>query len=82
MGLPLKMVWKLQLMQNVVVRMIVGGRRFDTVGLLFRWVHGLPICFWAQFRVLVLTFPVQLGPEYLRDCLLLYSPAHPLQQTQ
>lgn len=48
--------------------------RADITSFLF-YVHWLPVCFWAQYKVLVLTFIdlYSLGTTYLKDLLLLYE---------
>lgn len=53
MGLALKMVQKLQKMQNAVVRVFTTAKQSDSTSPQLRGLHWLPICSWAQFRVLV-----------------------------
>ena len=43
MGLPLKMVRKLQLVQKAAVRVITGTRRFEHIRLILARLHWLPI---------------------------------------
>lgn len=76
--LILKMVQKLQLIENVVAWVVIGARWFESVGQMLHWLHWLPICFWAQFRVWILTFKALngLGSCFLRDHLLLHILAH------
>ena len=67
MGLPLKTVRKLQLVQNTAARLIT--RRFEHIRPILTLLHWLPIRFRAQFKVLVLTYKALhgLGPQYLME---------------
>ena len=46
-------------------------------------LHWLPIRFWAQFKVLVLTYKALhgLGPQYLTEYLSRHEPTHTLRST-
>lgn len=63
--LPLKSVWKLPLVQNAAISLLTGVGCGDHILPVLAPENWLPICFWTQFRVLVLTFKVLygLGPE-------------------
>lgn len=41
----------------------------------------LPVCFWTELKVLVLTFkaPYHFGSTYLKNCLIPYEPSQTLQ---
>ena len=45
--------------------------------------HWLPVHFWAQFKVLVMTYKALYGsgPGYLKDRILPYEPAHALRSS-
>ncbi|KAF7248501.1 RNA-directed DNA polymerase from mobile element jockey, partial [Varanus komodoensis] len=80
-GLPLKTVRILQLMQNRAARLLTGtGHYFHITPVLYQ-LHWLPIEVWAQFKVLVITYKALygLGPGYLKERLLPYLPSHPLR---
>ncbi|KAF7252275.1 Succinate dehydrogenase assembly factor 3, mitochondrial [Varanus komodoensis] len=79
-GLPLKMVWILQLVQNNAVRLLTGTGRYVHMTPVLRQLHWLPIEVWAQFKVLVMTFKALngLGSGYLKERLHPYMPARRL----
>ncbi|XP_061484291.1 cilia- and flagella-associated protein 95 isoform X2 [Rhineura floridana] len=68
-GLPLKTVWKLQLVQNAAARLIRNSRRRDHITPVLEDLHWLPVVYRAQFKVLVLTFKALygFGPVYLKE---------------
>lgn len=55
MGLFLKTICKLQLVQNVAVRIVDGVRYTAHVTPFLCELHWLPVCFWMQFKALVVT---------------------------
>ena len=67
--LPLKVTWKLQLIQNAAARLVIGSGRRDHITPVWKGLHWLPVRFQAQFKVLVLTFKALngLGPVYLNE---------------
>lgn len=69
MGLFLKSIWKIQLVQNVAVQVVSGARYMAHVTPLLRKLHWLPLCFWVQFKVPDVTFKAlrSLGLGYLRN---------------
>ena len=81
MGLPLKSIRKLQLVQNVAMRAILGAPRVAHVTPLLRELHWVPVCFWVQFKVLVITFKALhgMGPGYLSNHLFPITSTHPTQ---
>ncbi|XP_070618091.1 uncharacterized protein, partial [Erythrolamprus reginae] len=81
MGLPLKSVRKLQIVQNAAARAVMGLPRYAHVSPSLRSLHWLPISFRSQFKVLVMTFEALhgIGPEYLRDRLLPHESQRPIR---
>ncbi|KAF7239466.1 putative RNA-directed DNA polymerase from transposon BS [Varanus komodoensis] len=80
-GLPLKTVRILQLVQNRAARLLTGTGRYVHMTPVLRQLHWLPIEVRAQFKVLVMTYNAlnSLGPGYLKEHLHPYMPAHPLR---
>lgn len=78
MGLPLKISWKLQLVQNAVACTFMGAPRFTYLKLLLHELHWLSISFWMQFKVLIIIFKVLYGtePSYLGNSLFKRTSAH------
>ncbi|KAF7241018.1 RNA-directed DNA polymerase from mobile element jockey [Varanus komodoensis] len=81
MGLPLKMVRILQLVQNRAARLLTGTGCCVHMTPVLRQLHWLPIEVRAQFKVLVMTYKALngLGPGYLKERLLPYMPSRPLR---
>lgn len=59
--LPLKNIWKLQLVQNVAAHVINDVAYTADVTPLLHDLHWLPVCFWVQFKVLIVTFKALFG---------------------
>ncbi|KAK9395419.1 hypothetical protein NXF25_018780 [Crotalus adamanteus] len=81
MGLPLKGVRRLQLVQNAAARAIVGAPRYAHVSPILRELHWLPVGLRMQFKVLVITFKALhgIGPGYLQDRILPHSSQRPVR---
>uniref|UniRef100_A0A670I451 Reverse transcriptase domain-containing protein n=1 Tax=Podarcis muralis TaxID=64176 RepID=A0A670I451_PODMU len=82
-GLPLKVTRKLQLIQNAAARLVTGGGRRDHITPVLKDLHWLPVCFRAQFKVLVLTFKALngLSPVYLKERLYPHRSARTLRSS-
>ncbi|KAF7238810.1 hypothetical protein EYD10_14545 [Varanus komodoensis] len=80
-GLPLKTVWILQLVQNRAARLLTGTGRYVHMTPVLCQLHWLPIEVRAQFKVLVMTYKAlnSLGPGYLKERLRPYMPTRPLR---
>ncbi|KAF7247658.1 RNA-directed DNA polymerase from mobile element jockey [Varanus komodoensis] len=80
-GLPLKTVRILQLVQNRAARLLTGTGRYVHMTPVLRQLHWLPIEVRAQFKVLVMTYKALngLGPGYLKERLHPYLPSRPLR---
>ncbi|KAF7247841.1 CUB and sushi domain-containing protein 1, partial [Varanus komodoensis] len=77
-GLPLKTVRILQLVQNRAARLLTGTGRYVHMTPVLRQLHWLPIEVRAQFKVLVMTYKALngLGPGYLKERLHPYLPTN------
>uniref|UniRef100_A0A803SWN1 Reverse transcriptase domain-containing protein n=1 Tax=Anolis carolinensis TaxID=28377 RepID=A0A803SWN1_ANOCA len=82
-GLPLKTVRKLQLVQRSAARLLTGAAYRERSTPLFKQLHWLPIIFRAQFKVQVITYKALngLGPAYLRDRVVPYEPTRSLRSS-
>lgn len=70
MGLFLKIIWKLQLVQNVAANTVLGAPRVVHTTPLLHELPWLPICFWILFKYLLLPLnPIWNVSRYLRNCL-------------
>ncbi|KAF7249994.1 putative RNA-directed DNA polymerase from transposon BS [Varanus komodoensis] len=80
-GLPLKTVRILQLVQNRAATLLTGTGRYVHMTPVLRQLHWLPIEVRAQFKVLVMTYKALngLGPGYLKERLRPYMPSRPLR---
>ncbi|KAF7250086.1 Microphthalmia-associated transcription factor [Varanus komodoensis] len=80
-GLPLKTVRILQLVQNRAARLLTGTGHYVHMTPVLCQLHWLPIEVRAQFKVLVMTYKAlnSLGPGYLKERLCPYMPARPLR---
>uniref|UniRef100_A0A8D2J6W7 Reverse transcriptase domain-containing protein n=1 Tax=Varanus komodoensis TaxID=61221 RepID=A0A8D2J6W7_VARKO len=78
-GLPLKTVQILQMVQNRAARMLSGTGCYSHITPVLYQLHWLPIEVWAQFKVLVITYKALngLGPGYLKERLFPYLPPGP-----
>ncbi|KAF7239847.1 Cardiolipin synthase (CMP-forming) [Varanus komodoensis] len=81
LGLPLKTVRILQLVQNRAARLLTGTGRYVHMTPVLRQLHWLPIEVRAQFKMLVMTYKALngLGPGYLKERLRPYMPSRPLR---
>ncbi|KAF7253230.1 Calcium homeostasis modulator protein 2 [Varanus komodoensis] len=80
-GLPLKTVRILQLVQNRAARLLTGTGRCVHMTPVLCQLHWLPIEVRAQFKVLLMTYKALngLGPGYLKERLHPYMPSRPLR---
>uniref|UniRef100_A0A8D2L5S4 Reverse transcriptase domain-containing protein n=1 Tax=Varanus komodoensis TaxID=61221 RepID=A0A8D2L5S4_VARKO len=83
-GLPLKTIRILQLVQNRAARLLTGTGHYVHMTPVLRQLHWLPIEVRVQFKVLFMTYKALngLGPGYLNGLgpgLCSYVPARPLR---
>lgn len=79
MGLSLTSIWKLQLIKNVAARIILGSPGMAHVTPPLHELHWLQVCFWVQFKVLIITFKALHGrlAGYLQNHLCPIISAYP-----
>ena len=72
MGLPLRLMRKLQIVQNVVARLLSGVRKHHHISPNLAALYWLPVHFHIGFKVLMMTYKALngLGPRYLTERLL------------
>ena len=70
----------LQLIQNAPARILTRTRRFEHISPVLASLHWLPVKFWIDYKILLLTFNAWYGlaPLYLNDLLLPYTPSRML----
>ncbi|KAF7238124.1 Homogentisate 1,2-dioxygenase [Varanus komodoensis] len=80
-GLPLKTVQILQMVQSRAAKLLTGTGRCSHITPVLCQLHWLPTEVWAQFKVLVITYKALngLGPGYLKERLRPYLPSHPFR---
>ena len=71
-GLPFRLMRKLQMMQNAAARLLSGTRKLQHISPILAALHWLPIRFRIDFKVLMMTYKALngLGPQYLAERLL------------
>lgn len=67
-GLPLKVTWRLQQVQNMAARQVSGVNKFDCISPVLVHLHWLHVAFLSRSKVLVHNF---LGTCYLLERLSL-----------
>ena len=63
-GLPLRLMQKLQMVQNAAARLLSGVRKYQHISPTLAVLHSLPIHFHIDFKVLMMTYKAlnDLGP--------------------
>lgn len=62
-GFPLRMIWKLQLVQNMAAHVVAGAQQVDSIGLLPQQLHCLPSPFQVKLKVLLGTSILNMQPS-------------------
>uniref|UniRef100_A0A4W5LB64 Reverse transcriptase domain-containing protein n=1 Tax=Hucho hucho TaxID=62062 RepID=A0A4W5LB64_9TELE len=84
LGLPKKLIARLQYVQNSAARVLTSTRRSAHITPLLHDLHWLPVASRIHFKVLLLTFKALngLAPQYLSDLLYPYRPARSLRSAE
>ena len=71
-GPPLRLMQKLQMVQNTAARLLTGVKRYQHISPMLAILHWLPIRFCVDFEVLMMAYKALngLGPRYLAERLL------------
>jgi hypothetical protein len=82
-GLPKKLLTRLQRIQNASARLIVGLKKRDHITPTLKQFHWLPVEQRILFKVLLLTFKSlhDQGPMYLKELLTPYVPPRTLRSS-
>ena len=80
-GLPLKYISKLQLVQNASARVISKTRKRDHITPVLKALHWIPIKKRTQYKMMLLVFNAlhKQGPSYISDYLHWHTPSRPLR---
>ena len=72
---------KLQRLQNVAAKIIVGGSKYEHVTPILRELHWLPVESRIHFKIMVLVYRTvnDTGPGYLQAFVNLYRPGRSLR---
>jgi len=73
LGLPKKLLSRLQLVQNAAARLLTGTRKWSSISPVLASLHWLPVEYRVQFKVLVMVFKCLhgLAPVYISSMLRL-----------
>ena len=69
-------IQKLQKVMNAAAKLILGGKKFDSVTPLLKKLHWLPVKQRINYKILLITYKALhgLAPSYLKDLLKPYRP--------
>ena len=82
-GLPKKVVGRLQILQNASARLLTGLKKRDHITPTLMQLHWLPVEQRVLFKILLLTYKAlnDVGPCYLKELLVPYKPARELRSS-
>jgi hypothetical protein len=80
-GLPKKVTYQLQKIQNAAARTLTGARKRDHITPQLQQLHWLPIKRRVEYKILVLAFKAKhgLAPAYFNDLVELYKTSRNLR---
>ena len=80
-GLPKKLINQLQLVQNSAARVLKKTKRWERITPVLQSLHWLPVSSRIEFKVLLLVYKSlhNLGPKYLSDLLVRFTPGRVLR---
>ena len=82
-GLPDASISRLQRIQNIAARLVVGAHKHDHITPILHQLHWLPVKYRIDFKVLLLTYRALHGtaPEYLSLLIECYEPSRQLRSS-
>ena len=83
-GHPSYQIQRLQLIQNSAARLITQTKKHESISLVLRNLHWLPIQSRIQFKVISLTYQCfyHFAPPYLTELLRQYKPERTLRSSK
>ena len=83
-GLPQKLIKKLQMVQNSAARVLCRVRKFDHITPTLKQLHWLPVSFRIKYKICMLTFNALngRGPTYLSDMLCIRKVQYGLRSSE
>uniref|UniRef100_A0AAR2L787 Reverse transcriptase domain-containing protein n=1 Tax=Pygocentrus nattereri TaxID=42514 RepID=A0AAR2L787_PYGNA len=83
-GSSCKSLNKLQLVQNAAARVLTRARKFDHITPILSSLHWLPVKFFIDYKILLLTYKSLKGlaPQYLAELLIPYNPPRTLRSQE
>lgn len=84
LGLPKKLLSRLQLVQNAAARLLTGTRKWSSISPVLASLHWLPVEYRVQFKVLLMVFKGLHGlvPVYISSLLQQHVATRPLRSSQ
>ena len=83
-GISARQVLKMQVVQNSAARLIYRIRKHESVSLILRDLHWLPIYSHILFKILLLAYECfyDFAPPYLIELLTLYTPSRNIRSNR
>ena len=82
-GIPETSLAKLQRVQNIEARILIGTSKYDHMTPVLYKLHWLPVKYRIAYKIILMTYRALngLAPNYLRDLLQVYQPASSLRSS-
>ncbi len=82
-GVPAKLLYKLQLVQNSAARVLSRTPFNEHISPVLQQLHWLPVKYRVEFKILLLTYKAlhNLAPQYLNQLLHVYTPSRALRSS-
>ncbi len=82
-GLPKKLTFRIQRIQNAAARLVTGTKRREHITPILKELHWLPVRARVDYKLLLLVYKALTGvaPKYLQDLLQIYVPSRQLRSS-